>query len=103
MWKIPIIEQDRGTEETQDSLHDLRSLPDFYMADYSVFGILVDRLEGTMAILEANGYPVEIVEAKRAAEVTVAVSERLWDLLKLLREHRVCCSVGDIIGEIYRG
>ena len=103
MWKIPIIEQDCRTEETKDPLHDLRSLPDFYMADYSVLGILVDKLEGAAGILEANGYPVEIVKAKREAEVTVDVSGRLWDILGLLRGHGVCCSVGDIIDEIYRG
>jgi hypothetical protein len=103
MWKIPIIEQTPGLCEQKDPLHDLRSLPDFYMADYSVQGILVDRLDVATGILEASGYTVETLNTKRAAEVTVDVSGRLWHILELLRGQRVCCSVGDIIDEIYRG
>ena len=103
MWKIPIIEQNPGPREPKDCLHDLRSLPDFYMGDYSVLGISVDGLGGAAGILEANGYIVEVLSAEGAAEVTVDVSGRLWDILELLSGNGICCSVGDTIDEIYRG
>ena len=107
MWKIPIIEQNPqvciSKPETEDPLHDLRSLPNFYMADYSVQGIVVDSLAETGRILEANGYRVEVSNAKHRAEVTVDAPGRLWDILELLRGSGISSSVGDTIDNIYRG
>jgi hypothetical protein len=105
MWKIPIIEQNPELQDSEDSLDDLRSLPDFYMADYSVLGILVNRLDGATGVLGSNGYTVEVIKAGRAAEVAVESCGQIRDILDLLTGQGICCSVGDTIDEveIYRG
>ncbi len=85
MWKIPIISRNKGSEPTGDPLCDLRSLPVYYMGEWSQLGLVVESLKEAVEILEQNGYEVEGGNAEPRAEVFLSGPEGLREVVELLK------------------
>ncbi|MHC1729343.1 MAG: hypothetical protein AB9866_25650 [Syntrophobacteraceae bacterium] len=103
MWRIPIVKSGSAHETSDKSLDDLRSLPVYYMGDYSVIGIRVDKLDEAAGVLRSSGYAVECESRECSAEIPVKNSEGIQQLLDLLRANGIRSDYGDVTREIYRG
>ena len=103
MWKIPIVKKAHSSEPEEKSLADLHSLPDFYMGDYSIIGIHVDKLDLAAGVLRTGGYAVECRSSECSAEIPEKNSGALQQILSLLRTNGIRSDYGDVTGDIYRG
>lgn len=105
MWKIPMTgaASERRRTDNRCDCSDLQSLPAFYMDDYSVIGLVVDRLDAAIAVLGSKGYAVETTGSDCPAAITVRESGEIRGLVCLLRENGIGCEIGDTVGEVYRG
>ena len=106
MGKIPILAKDGGKSaknpEQPMACYPLnRPLPLFYMAEYSVLGLLVDKLEETVRVLGENQFPVG--DETGDLEVTISHPGQLRDIICLLKEHSIDCQINDVISGIYQG
>jgi hypothetical protein len=106
MGKMPILSQDGG-KSAGDPKQPMacyplnRPLPLFYMADYSVLGLLVDKLEDTVRVLRENKFSVG--DETGDLEVTISHPGQLRDIIRLLEENGVECRINDVISGIYQG
>ncbi len=106
MWKLPILakeksESGKDREQPKACYRLARPLPVFYMSDYSVLGLLVDKLEEAVRVLGENRFSV--LEAAGDLEVAMNHPGQLQDIVRLLKEHDVECEIADLISGIYQG
>ncbi len=106
MWKLPILAKektrsgkDRGQPEACCRL--ARPLPISYMAEYSVLGLLVDKLEEAVRVLGENRFPV--LDAAGDLEVAMNHPGQLHEIVRLLKEHDLECEIADVVSGIYQG
>jgi hypothetical protein len=89
-----------------ESLHerveylDLLGIPDKYMEDYSVLGIIVDRYQESLALLLDSGFTID----KLAAGSMISLEDRssLGKILGLLHDNRIRCDYKDIADTYYQ-
>jgi len=77
-----------------------RPLPDFYMEDYSIVGILVEDFQPVEALLRKSGYTV--VTRPGGGEVGLDTIADLPGILAELRRHGFAADVGDVADTIYQ-
>lgn len=106
MPRIPIIPrnldgsgQDLGQCRGSHAL--ARPLPAFYMSDYSVLGLLVDRYEETLKVLAEAKF--SIVEQAGDREVAIDHAGDLQQVLGVLRKNSIACEFADVVSGIYQG
>jgi hypothetical protein len=106
MGKIPIVAKDRGfsgkdLQQPRECYVIARPLPIFYMSDYSVLGLLVDKLEDAVGVLGRNHFSV----TQEAGDIEVAVDTpgRLPEIVQMLKENGICCEIADVVDGIYQG
>lgn len=102
MWHIPVVGRDCGLAASGCSLDDIRSLPVYYMGDWSEIGILVPKLSEAVDLLRAGGYAIA-GKAGCSVGVDVPDSQGVRELFEMLRGHGIACEMGDVIDSIYRG
>lgn len=106
MWKIPMAEQGGVRKKPGDNgsdYSDLRSLPAFYMDDYSLIGILVDRMDEAISVIRSKGYAIEASGPNCPTAITVSESGEIRNLVSLLAGNGISAEIGDTVGEVYRG
>jgi hypothetical protein len=106
MPKIPILakgSEKSGKDRTQCTTNAAlaRPLPAFYMADYSVLGFLVDRLEEAIRVLQGARYAV--VNENGDFEVVVDHAGHIEVILQLLTANAVASEFADVVSGIYQG
>jgi len=106
MGKMPILAKDGG--KFAESGRQLvgcyplaRPLPIFYMSDYSVLGLMVDKLEEAVRVLGENGFSV--LDETGDLEVSINHPGQLRDIVRLFTENGIGCEVKDVINGIYQG
>lgn len=77
-----------------------RPLPDFYMEDYSIVGILVEDFQPIETLLRKNGYPV--VARPGGGEVGLHNIADLPGVLAELHRQGFAADVGDVADTIYQ-
>jgi hypothetical protein len=75
--------------------------PIFYMNDFSRLGLLVSRLEETLAVLESSGYRVR--EDDRGAMLEIDSREQMAGVFDLLSSRMVEYEMADLVGCVYQG
>lgn len=97
MAKIVLLPQ--GLHERAEYLEGL-GVPDKYMEDYSVLGIIVDRYQESLALLHDSGFAIE----KYAAGTLINLENRssLGNILELLKENMIRCDYKDIADTFYQ-
>ncbi len=75
-------------------------LPNFYMMDYSILGLLVDDLPKTLDVLSEKGF---LVSGKANNSVSLIESSRLKEIVGLLKQEGIGCEISDIVNEVYQG
>ena len=96
MGKIPIIQKDHASQEPDNN-----TLPTWYMNDYSVIAIVVDELETATRILQKKGVPVIDDDGRQAVgfDNTAGLSQ----IIALLTDHTIECSLSDSVSQVYQG
>jgi hypothetical protein len=106
MGRIPLVAKDRGSSgkdphQPRECYVIARPLPIFYMCDYSVLGLLVDKLEEAIRVLGRNHFSV--TQEAGDIEVTVDTPDRLSEIVQVLKANGVRCEIADVVGGIYQG
>jgi hypothetical protein len=97
MSKIALLPE--GVHERAEYLDGL-GVPDKYMEDYSVLGIIVDRYQESLVVLRNSGFAIE----KGAAGTLINLEDRssLAKILGLLNENQIRCDYKDIADTFYQ-
>ncbi len=97
MGKIALLPE--GIHERAEYLAGL-GIPDNYMEDYSVLGIIVDRYQESLSLLRASGFAIE----ECAAGTMIDLQDRtsLAKIIGLLNEHLIRCDYKDIADTFYQ-
>jgi len=106
MWRVPVLAKERnpvGADQAKPGRFQAlcRPLPTFYMSDYSVLGLLVDRPEEAVRVLGEHKYP--LTEDDCGAEVAIDHPKRLQELVRLLSAQGLGCEIADVVTEVYQG
>jgi hypothetical protein len=106
MWRVPVLAKERnpfGADQAKPRRFQglCRPLPTFYMSDYSVLGLLVDRPEEAVRVLGEHKYP--LTENDCGAEVAINHPKRLQEIVRLLSTQGLGCEIADVVSEVYQG
>ena len=107
MGKMPILAKDKYLSckahgQTGQDCPITRPLPIFYMSDYSVLGLLVDRLDEAVRVLAENRFPV-LQEAGGDLEVVLTDPDHLRKMMQVLTGKGIGCEIADVVSGIYQG
>jgi hypothetical protein len=75
-------------------------LPTFYMEDFSVLGLLVERYEEACALLQNDGYTVMKVEG--GSDIHLAHPCQISTIIATLRQHDIPTELSDIADTMYQ-
>lgn len=103
MWHIPVVGRDCGLAASGCSLDDIRSLPVYYMGDWSEIGILVPKLSEAVDLLRTSGYAISTKGAECSVDVALPDLKGVRELVEMLCGNGIACEMGDVIDSIYRG
>jgi len=78
-----------------------RNLPDFYMADYSVWGLLVDNPREALQLLEEHGF--RLIRKSRAMEVEIDGPEGVHEIVRLFSASGIAFEMADFVDGVYQG
>jgi hypothetical protein len=78
-----------------------RALPSYYMADYSVLGILVGEYQEAIRILEENDFPV--IQKGNSFEVVIENEARLQKVFRVLKGYGIDYEITDVVDQVYQG
>jgi hypothetical protein len=106
MGKMPILAKHlghgcNGHDNSKGFCPVERPLPVFYMVDYSVMGLLVDRLNEALRTLKDHGFSIE--EESWGSEVVIEGPARAREIVRLLQERGISCEMADVVGDMYQG
>jgi hypothetical protein len=81
--------------------YDVIDWPLFYMNDFSVLGLRVERFARALDVLEADGYHV----VRQACSATVDFDNRdhFKNIFDTLTRHRIAHGMSDLAGCAYQG
>ena len=76
-------------------------LPDSYMEDFSILGLLVANLDQTHRILAEKDFSVH----KNADYLKVKIdrAEQMPEIVSLLSRNGIECTMADIVDQVYQG
>jgi len=103
--KIPIVEmiadcRAKGHNPVK-SYADCHPLPASYMSEYSVLGLVVDKLDQAIRTLSGNG--LHVTREVFGAEIDIGNSARISEILEMLLRAGIYCSISDVIDSVYQG
>ena len=97
MGLLPVLQQ--GSDLALCLSND--ELPDFYMEDFSVMGLLVADLEQTHRILAEKDFSV--LNNADYLEVKIDRAEQMPQIVSLLGRNGIECTMADIVDQVYQG
>ncbi len=101
MGKIAILSKEHTGDNRQRQRLTERSMPVDYMGDFSILGILVDRLPDAIRLLEKHRF--DIITENRCAEVVTDDLQRMRDLFRVLEDGGFDYGLADVADRIYQG
>lgn len=75
-------------------------LPERYMEDFSLAGLVVDRYTEAYELLRENGYRLK--EQAGGAEIALDLYQHLPEVMSLLAANHINCELWDIADTIYQ-
>jgi len=97
MGTLPILQQGQTRQVCMSN----DALPDFYMSDYSVLGLLVGNLAKAHQILEDHKF--EVIHTSDHLQVRIDRADQMYEIMNLLDQSGIDCGVADIIDQVYQG
>jgi hypothetical protein len=97
MGVLPVLQQGRDAPLCLSN----DELPDFYMADYSVLGLLVANLDRAHGVLAGRQFAVDM----KPDHLTVQIdrTDQLPEIVNLLSQNGIDCGIADIVDQVYQG
>jgi hypothetical protein len=71
------------------------------MEDYSVMGLLVDRVDAVLPILREKKFDVRTNEG--GFEISIDGAGSISELVNLLQQNRIDYTIADIVDQVYQG
>ena len=97
MGKLSIFDKNANRQTDLSS----GSLPAFYMEDYSILGLRVDRLNESLRILDKQKF--EIITAPDRFEIVIDNAGQIPDIVDLLDRNGIVSDLSDVIEQVYQG
>ena len=97
MGTLPVLQQGRSVPVCFSN----DNLPDFYMADYSVLGLLVASLDRAHQALADKDFAVQ--KNPDYLEVEIDGAGQLSEIVNLMSQNGIDCGIADIVDQIYQG
>ena len=101
MGKIAILPQNRDEHDPHRHLLNRQSLPVYYMGDFSIPGILVDRLPEAIRLLEEHRF--DVITHNRCSEVVTNDLQHMRELFSVLKNRGFDYGFADLADRIYQG
>ena len=101
MGKIAILSKQRAGDNPQRQRLAERSMPVDYMGDFSILGVLVDRLPDAIRLLEKHRF--DITTENRCAEVVTDDLAQMRNLFRVLEDGGFDYGFADVADRIYQG
>lgn len=101
MGTFPILPKRAGSDKWCNTLLSNQHLPDFYMNDFSVLGIIVDNVRDAIQVLHSGG--VQIRQESDFALAHLHNSAHMKNLVAILEKHGIDFEISDIADQIYQG
>lgn len=101
MGRILMLPKESTYTETDKAFVDNISLPLFYMSDYSVMAIRVNRFEVAQSQLEKERFHFNRVP--EGVEVVIDDFAQLKTILQVFATHGINAELTDIAAQIYQG
>lgn len=101
MGKIAIISSERAIGNPQRQLLTDQSMPLDYMADFSVLGLLVDRLPEAIGLLEEHRF--DIITENRCTKIVTRDLQHTREMFRVLEDGGFGYGFADIADRIYQG
>ena len=76
-------------------------MPDFYMDDFSLLGLMVDDYDRTLKLIRKKSLPLKKTTA--GIEFPFKRSEQLQTLVWFLQSSGINCGISDVADQIYQG
>ena len=97
MGELPVLQQGRDAPVCLSN----DELPDFYMGDYSVLGLLVANLDQAHRVLADRQFAVH----KKSDHLKVKIDRtgQLPEIVTLLSQNGIDCGLADIVDQVYQG
>ena len=101
MGKLAVLPRDdRCLAASQDYLSD-KPMPDFYMGDYSIMGLLVEKFEEAVRLLIQRGYTIK--QKKSGIEIEPVNPVHIKHIFTLLENHHIKFDMHDLVAQVYQG
>jgi hypothetical protein len=97
MTILPLLPQAR---QYRERYLDSQALPDNYMGDFSLMGLLVNDFTGAADTLKGAGFTLR--EGYCSAELTIESPVQLKQAVDLLEAHAIECTLTDIADSLYQ-
>ena len=97
MVTLPVMQQGRSVPVCPPN----DELPDFYMEDYSVLGLLVANLDRTHQVLTDQHFAVH----KKSDHLKIEIdrADQMPEIINLLIQNGIECGIADIVDQVYQG
>ena len=97
MGVLPLLEKN----SKQRACLGNQNLPADYMADYSVMGLVVDRLDAALRVLEEKKFDVR--QKADGFHITIDSAARISEITRLMQQNSIDYQMADIADQIYQG
>ena len=97
MGALPILQKNQNQRACLEN----ENLPANYMADYSVLGLLVDRLDTALRVLKEKKF--EVLKKADGFEITIDGAGRISEIVNLLHQNGIDYALDDIVDQVYQG
>jgi len=97
MGTLPILQKNHHQRTWPGN----KNLPANYMSDYSVMGLVVDRLDAALGILKEKKF--EVKKNSDGFKITIDGAGRMSEIAKLLHQNNIDYTLGDIVDQVYQG
>lgn len=89
-----------GDLQSRGKYLDSRTLPDNYMADFTLMGFVVDRYQEARTLLISAGYRVD--EQEGGSDIRITRPRHLQEIKALLTAHDIQCDFSDVADTLYQ-
>ncbi|MGB5747989.1 MAG: hypothetical protein WBM69_13465 [Desulfobacterales bacterium] len=97
MGALPILQK----SQKQQACPGDQNLPANYMSDYSVLGLVVDRLDTALQLLKEKKFKVQ--EKADGFKIAIDGVGRMTDVFTLLNQNGIEYTLADIVDQVYQG